>query len=125
MSDLARQMREKAQGSTDAAFWRAAADHIERAEQDRSRVISELLTMTNRAERAERERDEALALLRDFADHGTRHDTCPTRYLADWAKNDEFWLRYFQQADQYVRERACEGLARIERTVAPIMVSKV
>lgn len=49
--------------------------------------------------------------LRDFAEHGTRHDTCPTHYrFENLEQAERYWLGWVKSMDDGVRRRASEWL---------------
>jgi hypothetical protein len=50
-------------------------------------------------------------VLRDFAEHGTRHDTCPTHYrFENLEQAERYWLGWVKSMDDGVRRRASEWL---------------
>lgn len=69
-------------------------------------------------EQAKAEIARLRAALQDFADHGTRHDLCPTRLLPRNGAEavDQWWLEYFQGADRSIRQRAAEYLTTPTKT---------
>lgn len=55
--------------------------------------------------------DTAELALRDFAEHGTRHDTSPTILsMSDGPSRTGGWYGYIQEMDTYVRETARRAL---------------
>ena len=96
---LSNQIRDNAQGSMDAPFWRHVAAAVERLFKDNETVADLAVHHNERAERAERERDELRALLKE-ASHAM-------------AMN----LKYFLCPNDVAMQK--ELLSRIDAALAP------
>ena len=106
-------------------------------------ALAALSALQERVEAAERERDQAREMdagtaeiakremaraqrledaLRDFATHGTRYDTNPTRMVRNddgWMQADSYWLARSVAMDNAVRERARAALADTPKEGTP------